>query len=417
MFKNLYLVGVVIFLLSSCESKKEDRASENNVVASTSTLVLNASEYIEASMPIESSESSKLLLKEGWLTYQAEFPQSGRYRLEFFVTALEEGTILWLEDYHNNTEGRTYNVTGNRKLKEGTNLLTVDGAPFAKGGHPIKLHVENGSVSISKLVFTLMKPHKASPMVFEQSVEGKDWSVVWSDEFDGETLDTTKWTFDIGDWGWGNNELQYYTDSREENARLDSGMLIIEARKDDLGSPWTSARLTTRGKVSFLYGKIEFRAKVPKERGNWAAGWTLGDSYVDEKSWPYSGEIDILETVGYEMDSTSDTGIAHATVHTPAYYFKIENQISSTREVENITEQFHTYAVIWSPTEILGLVDDEVYYTYDKNANEREWPFNKPQNIILNLAMGGGWGGAKGLDESITSQQFIIDYVRVYELK
>ncbi len=121
-----------------------------------------------------------------------------------------------------------------------------------------------------------------------------------------------------------------------------------------------------------------------------------------------------LESVGFEVNDETGDGIAHATVHTPAYYFKINNQISSTKNIPNMAGEFHTYAVEWTPTEVRGYVDGEKYYVYDKNANDKEWPFNQPQNLILNLAMGGGWGGAKGLDESITSQKFIIDYVRVY---
>jgi beta-glucanase (GH16 family) len=236
--------------------------------------------------------------------------------------------------------------------------------------------------------------------------------------FDKKFFHFPRWfNFDFGNWGWGNNELQYYTENRSENARIEDGILVIEARKNDMGQDWTSTRMTTRGKVSFLYGKIEFRAKVPREKGNWAAGWTLGDDYVDEKSWPYSGEIDIMESVGYEVDNETGDGIAHSTVHTPAYYFKINNQISSTIDVKNIAGEFHTYAVEWTPTEIRGYVNGEQYYVYDKTANELEWPFNKPQNIILNLAMGGGWGGAQGMDESVTSQKLLIDYIRVYGKK
>jgi beta-glucanase (GH16 family) len=184
-----------------------------------------------------------------------------------------------------------------------------------------------------------------------------------------------------------------------------------------MGEEWTSARITTRGKTSFLYGRIEFKAKVPAEKGNWAAGWTLGDTYVDELSWPYCGEIDILESVGYEMDDETGNGIAHASVHSKAYYFKIGNQKSFTTEVENMDDEFHIYAVEWTPNEILGFVDDVEYFKYVNPGTEDAWPFDQPQNIILNLAMGGGWGGAQGMDETVTSQKMIIDYVRVLELQ
>lgn len=265
--------------------------------------------------------------------------------------------------------------------------------------------------------FELMKIHERSPKTMTQSTKGENWELVWADEFDGEHVDTTKWTYDIGNWGWGNGEEQYYTENRIENTRLENGNLIIEARRNDMGEAWTSARLTTRGKVSFLYGKIELRAKVSQYRGNWSAGWTLGDEYVDELSWPFCGEIDILESVGYEMNDRNGNGIAHASAHSGAYYFKLGNQPAGIIDVENMNNMFHTYAVEWTPEEIRAYVDDNLYFTYNDTTSELSWPFNKPQNLILNLAMGGGWGGYYGIDENVNSQKMIVDYVRVYELR
>ena len=142
----------------------------------------------------------------------------------------------------------------------------------------MKLHLNGKGAKVDWVKFTLMKKHQLTPQTLTQKTDGTEWKIVWSDEFDGEGLiDTSKWTYDIGNWGWGNNELQYYTENRLENARQENGNLIIEARKNDMGEQWTSARLTTRGKVTFVYGRIECRAKVPPNRGNWAAGWTLGD--------------------------------------------------------------------------------------------------------------------------------------------
>ena len=239
---------------------------------------------------------------------------------------------------------------------------------------------------------------------------------MWSDEFNGEGLpDTSKWNFNIGNWGWGNNELQYYTENETKNVRQENGNLIIEAHKNSNDEGWTSARLTTQGKETFLYGRVEFRAKVPSGRGTWAAGWFLGDDYVDEVSWPYCGEIDVLECVGFEIDDLTGNGLNHATCHTRSYYFKQGNQIGSDIEVENMQNQFHVYAMEWYPSEIKAFVDGVHYYTYDKNANELEWPFQKPQNIVINLAIGGGWGGAKGIDSTYTNHQYILDYIRVYQ--
>jgi beta-glucanase (GH16 family) len=411
-----------ISLLSAC-SQPEKKESDDPVVEvkmeeEKIELVLEAESYLKSSPSQVRKDYHVMVLDSGqWLSYELEVPVSGRYRTVAIASSTDKNATMWIEDYVENTDGRTYNITGDIIIPAGAEVksFSVDGTPLAQGVHPIRIHSKVDGLRIDKIRFDLMKVHKASPTTLTQSMDGEEWSLVWSDEFEGEEVDQSKWTYDIGDWGWGNNELQYYTDNKKENARLEDGALIIEAHKNKTGDKWTSARLTTRGKVDFLYGKIEFKAKAPAGRGSWAAAWTLGDSYVDELSWPYCGEIDILESVGYETDTVTNTGIAHATVHTPAYYFKINNQISSTRPVENITSEWHTYSVVWTPTEIRGYVDGEEYYLYDKIANEKEWPFNQPQNIILNLAMGGGWGGAMGMDKRLSSQEFFIDYVRVYE--
>ena len=156
---------------------------------------------------------------------------------------------------------------------------------------------------------------------------------------------------------------------------------------------------------------------VPPNKGNWAAGWTLGDDYVDELSWPYCGEIDILESVGYEMDDESGNGKAHASAHCGAYYFKLGNQPTGIIPVENMHQAFHDYAVDWSPDAIIAYVDGKKYFEYNDTSSDLAWPFNRAQNIILNLAMGGGWGGLEGMDESVISQKFVVDYVRVYAKK
>ena len=164
--------------------------------------------------------------------------------------------------------------------------------------------------------------------------------------------------------------------------------------------------------MSFQYGRLELRAKAPVADGTWGAGWLLGDAYRDELSWPYCGEVDIFEAVGREIDDESGDGINHGSCHTRAYYFKQGNHISSTIPVKGMGTQFHTYAMEWTPESVKMFVDGEHYYTYDKRANELEWPFDRPQNIILNLAMGGGMGG--DIDPTIEAQQLHVDYVRVF---
>ena len=424
-FNTVLLLTTAVFI--SCQSPLDSDRNENIAINKNNEInVTIESEHFIASIP-----DGKILMMEdggayttfdtaGWISFDVTMPVAGRYRVAVLASnTTNKPVVCWVEDYIDNKDSRTYNITGNITLPGSAsafNWYHKDGSPMNKGLHKIKVHFNN-PLNIDKLRFTLLNEHKKTPRLLTQQTKGKKWKEVWSDEFNGTTIDTAKWSFDIGDWGWGNNELQYYTNNKKENARVENGHLIIEAHKNTTGNGWTSARLTTRGKESFLYGRIEFKAMVPSNRGNWSAGWILGDSYIDELSWPYCGEIDILESVGYEMDDNTGDGTAHASVHCGAYYFKLGNQPTSTLKVKNMNHQFHTYAMEWTPENIKVFVDSTHYFTYEDTSTELSWPFNKPQNIILNLAMGGGWGGLQGVDPSITSQQMLIDYVKVYALE
>ena len=396
--------------------------------ASPQVVVVSPAQYEQASLAVETktsdAEGTVLLVPDsaGWLAYRIHIPAAGRYRFRVRLAATGDRPItMWLEDHYTNPDGRTYNLTSDLTLPANSGAgaffpLSKDGCPLDSGTHLMKLHFSEGGAMIGQMEFERMKLHQPSPKTLTQHTDGTSWELVWSDEFEGEGLpDSSKWTYDFGNWGWGNNEPQYYTAGRAENARLENGTLIIEARKNDLSHPWTSARLTTRGKQSFLYGKIEFRAIVPAGDGAWAAGWLLGDAYRDEISWPYCGEIDVLECVGREIDEETGKGINHASCHTRAYYFKQGNHISETIAVEKMNSEFHTYAIEWLPTGIKAYVDDVHYYTYDKLNGDWEWPFSQAQNLIVNLAMGGGMGGA--IDPNLQSQQLVLDYVRVFELR
>lgn len=422
-FLGILLLGVLG--LNSCETKENSKNFSSESVESLSAEVkVEAENFTDSSKQFEILEIDSTLvyvntISDGWIALDVNIPVAGRYRSQIHLSSKSnKPSICWIEDYYDNKDDRTYNITGNISFPDTSAFLTrgKDGSPLNAGLHRMKLHF-NQSVKIDWVKFTLLKEHEITEQSITQKTDGSTWEVVWSDEFDTPLIDSSKWIYDIGDWGWGNGELQYYTVGRPENARIENGNLIIEARKNDMGKEWTSARLTTHGKISFLYGKIEFRAKVPPYRGNWSAGWTLGEDYIDELSWPYCGEIDILESVGYEMDDETGNGIAHASTHSGAYYFKLGNQPTGVVEVLNMNNEFHTYAVEWTPTEIKSFVDDRLYLTYNDTSTDLSWPFSKPQNIILNLAIGGGWGGYYGIDESIDSQKMIIDYIRVYELR
>lgn len=241
------------------------------------------------------------------------------------------------------------------------------------------------------------------------------YELVWSDEFDYTGLpNEDKWDYDtIGNsWGWGNDELQYYTASRKENAWVNDGKLIITARKDS-GFPtqYTSARLTSKEHGQWLYGKIEVRAKVSKGTGIWPAIWMLP---VDNKygNWPHSGEIDIMEHVGYEPDTI------HFTVHTGAYNGMKQTQKTQTVYAPAAESSFQTYAVEWCEDKCDFFMEGKKVFTFNKLSDDTdEWPFDHPYFLLLNVAVGGSWGGVHGVDDTIFPQTMEVDYVRVYQKK
>jgi beta-glucanase (GH16 family) len=413
MKKALYLLGSTLIWVGCNNQPNKELAIANETLSFSLKAV-----DLQSSSDTLTKTDSKLVLKAGsWASYTVEVPQTGRYRVAFTMAGADSASV-WVEDYINNPDQRTYNITGmvHPKSNDSLSAAWVDGSPMQAGKHDLKIHAAKGDVTLKTVTFSILQGQEETPKVLSQNMSGGDWQLVWSDEFDGSGLpDTSLWNYNAGNWGWGNNEPQYYTAFREKNARQEKGNLIIEAHKNDSGQAWTSARLTTQGKQAFLNGKIEFRAKVPAGRGTWSAGWLLGDAYRDEISWPYCGEIDVLETVGYEINDTTGKGLNHASCHTRAYYFKQGNHLTATLPVDSMNSQWHTYGIEWYPDSIRAYVDNTFYYTYDKTANELEWPFAEAQNIIINLAVGGGWGGAKGIDESYQNHKLLVDYVRVYE--
>lgn len=241
------------------------------------------------------------------------------------------------------------------------------------------------------------------------------WRLVWADEFNYKGLpDLEKWSYDVGGHGWGNKELQFYTDGRLENARVENGSLIIEARRDNWeNQEYTSARLVSKRKGDWTYGRFEVRAKLPTGKGAWPAIWMLptGWSYG---GWPKSGEIDIMEQVGFEPN------VVHASVHTASYNHSINTQKTARTDVPNATTDFNVYAVEWTPEEIRGYVNERLYFSFknerltNTSADYKQWPFDQPFHLVLNIAVGGTWGGQQGVDPAVWPQRMEIDYVRVY---
>lgn len=247
------------------------------------------------------------------------------------------------------------------------------------------------------------------------NVSGDVWHPVFVEEFNDDGLpDSSRWKYDTGGHGFGNNELQYYTNARNENIYQTNGILTITARKESyLGSHYTSAKILTKDLFSFKYGKLEVRAKIPPGTGTWPAIWMMPQyNEYGNQSWPDNGEIDIMEHVGY------NPGYIHGTVHTAAYNHKINTQKGGYIYVEDATNTFHVYSIEWSENKIDFLVDDHLYFTFenDMQGDYRTWPFNHPFYIIVNLAIGGDWGGVQGVDDNIFPVQLEIDYIKVYQL-
>jgi len=242
----------------------------------------------------------------------------------------------------------------------------------------------------------------------------KEEHLIWSDEFDGSGFpDDKNWNIVEGNGcpencGFGNNEKQFYTQN-EENLRIEGGKLIITALKDD-EKDFTSAKLTTKGLAGWKYGYIEVRAKLPTGKGAWPAIWMLPT--VENMKWPKDGEIDIMEYVGY------NPGTIYGTIHTERYNHIKGTQKSDSVIIEDAHKAFHTYAIHWTEEKIEWLVDDVPYYAVYKNGDGKSgWPFNNKFHLILNLAVGGNWGGKYGIDENSFPQEYMVDYVRVYAQK
>ena len=242
----------------------------------------------------------------------------------------------------------------------------------------------------------------------------------WADEFDGTALDASKWSFDTSrnKIGWYNKELQYYAADRPENLRVADGRLVIELRSDPEeirqfpdwgGQKYSSAKIFTKGKAAFDGGFVEVSAKLPCTRGSWPAIWMLPE---DDSPWPEGGEIDILEQVG------SHPNVAHATLHTALFNHTRQNGRGAETPVPTACSAFHRYQLAWTPDAITIGVDDRAYMRVanDQPGGRGAWPFDSPFYLILNVAMGGDWAAAKGIDDAALPQRMEVDYVRVFDM-
>ncbi|MBC8126348.1 MAG: glycoside hydrolase family 16 protein [Gloeobacteraceae cyanobacterium ES-bin-144] len=257
------------------------------------------------------------------------------------------------------------------------------------------------------------------------SASTSKWQLIWSDEFDYTGLpNPAKWDYEKG--FIRNDEAQLYMAERLKNTQVENGLLIIEAHKEKLRNPfhdpnsyrnkketgdYTSGSLTTFGKHSWTYGRFEFRAKVPKGIGTWPAIFTFGNN-KKEVRWPHCGEIDILEYVGFKP------GIIHANVYSTSFNHLNGTSRGNVTTVPDADTVFHTYVLEWTPQGMAFFVDDMKFFScFNDGTGEDSWPFDKPHYLIMNLAIGGAWGGTQGIDDAALPARFEIDYVRIYQEK
>ncbi|WP_069660318.1 glycoside hydrolase family 16 protein [Arcticibacter eurypsychrophilus] len=257
-----------------------------------------------------------------------------------------------------------------------------------------------------------VKPLPEKP---SQTPVDKNWTFettpLWADEFETSGQpDPTKWGYDIGGSGWGNNELEYYTNS-VKNAEVSNGTLKINAVKESFnGKEYTSARMVSKGKADFLYGRFVFKAKLPAGKGTWPAIWMLPTDFA-YGDWPKSGEIDIMEHVGYDPNNV------HITVHTDAYNGAIGTQKGDAKVIPTAMSDFHIYRLDWTPYAVRGYIDDqEIFNFINDGKGFSSWPFDKKFHILLNVAVGGNWGGKDGVDPTVFPAVMEVDYARVYKM-
>ena len=232
------------------------------------------------------------------------------------------------------------------------------------------------------------------------------YNLAWSDEFNGSSINVGNWTFEAGNNnGWGNGELENYT-NRIQNAFVSQGNLIIEARQE--GNSYTSARMITKNKRAFTFGRVDIRAKLPTGKGIWPALWMLGNN-IDIVNWPACGEIDIMELLG--QDPNKIYGTLHWGANSATHASKGSSYVLSPGSFD---QQFHVYSIIWTLDNVKILVDDIQYLSFSSADVSGNYPFNKDFFFIFNMAIGGNWPGSPD-NTTVFPQRMIVDYIRVFQ--
>jgi beta-glucanase (GH16 family) len=358
---------------------------------------------------------SSIALFEGDATSTFTFKVSLSRAYEQAVTvdfATADGTAAAGTDY----VAKTGTVTIPAQNTEGSIAITVVGDTIKEADETFDVVISNAkNATISGKTGTATIRNDDTYVFipsdgYETPTTYTGYDKVWQDEFDGTALDLTSWGFDVGGGGWGNNELQYYTNNRPDNVYLNNGKLVIQAKKEPFsGREYTSTRLLTKGKREFTFGRIDIRAKLPVDQGIWPALWMLGKK-IDQVSWPACGEIDIMELVGKEPNNV------YGTMHwAAANGSRVLDTKKYTLPSGTYADKFHVFSIVWEADKIEIFMDDISYSKFDKTkVGGAAYPFNEPFFLIFNVAVGGQWPGSPDATTTFP-QQMVVDYVRVFK--
>jgi len=356
---------------------------------------------------------------DGLTTVEFDITVSGAYKDPITATyATKDASAFASMDYEATSGAVTFTSPEDSKTVT-VNVLTDEWKEGDESFQLVLTDVGNASVFTGTGTATIRNDDEQvnfPPEGYTTPTSYDGWEMTWADEFDGETVNRDDWTFEIGDGcpdicGWGNNELEWYTD-RPENVRIEDGMLIIEARNDNWeGHPYTSTRMKTQDKQTFQFGRIDIRAKLPKGQGIWPALWMLGND-IPDVGWPACGEIDIMEIVGHEPD------ILHGTAHWGSDFSQHKFRGDSYELSEgDFSDNFHVFSIAWYNNVIYWYVDDILYYQItSKDMQGQPYPFNDQFFLLFNVAVGGNWPGAPD-ETTVFPQQMVVDYVRVFQQK
>ena len=319
----------------------------------------------------------------GLVNFTATASNADRYYFNFGTSQNEEGT-------RSNTGKLTYTYTS-------SGTYTVKVTAYS---------ADNKSATATKQITVTVSPSG------EENTSPENYpgmSLVWRDEFNGSTLNTTDWVYETGTGanGWGNNELQYY---KQENLTVADGLLTITAKRENFsGSAYTSSRIKTQDRKTFRYGRIDFRAKLPKGKGIWPALWMLGNN-ISTVSWPASGEIDIMELVG---GGPGKDNTVHGTIHYDNNGMYANTGKSFTLPEGDFSDKFHVFSILWDANSIKWYVDNQEFNSIDI-SNPAMSELHNPFFLLINLAVGGNWPGSPDAN-TVFPQKMMVDYLRVFQ--